>query len=108
MKINELVQQTFVISLLEAIERREHTKKVLADLNLPFEFEDAVQSKTYFIGCAQSHLNVLNKITTFPTLVLEDDVEPFDDNKTIPPIPSDADIIYLKHFDISLRHNLPP
>ena len=44
----------FVISLLEATERRERMTKVLGDLNIPFEFIDAIDGRNFGM-CAHAN-----------------------------------------------------
>ena len=93
--ISSIAKQCFVISLASATKRRRSVEKLLEDMDIDHQIEDAVETKPYYIGCAQSHLNVLEQITELPAMVLEDDVACFEGVDAIPDIPDDADIVYL-------------
>ena len=93
--LSALVKQCFVISLPSASERRRSVGNLLDQLGITHQIVDAVETRPYHIGCAQSHQNVLEQITTLPALVVEDDVTCFEGVTGIPEVPKDADIVYL-------------
>jgi GR25 family glycosyltransferase involved in LPS biosynthesis len=59
-----------------------------------YEGVTGTTSQQGFLGCAQSHYNLLDTATA-PLLVLEDDVVPTEDWYPILEVPEDTDLVYL-------------
>ena len=85
---------TLLINLENAKDRFSKASDVLSKAEQPFTRFEAVKHEIGVVGCALSHLSLLDKIQPL-TMVLEDDIETTAHIKKSIAIPRDADAIYL-------------
>ena len=91
MKINQFVDKIFCINLKHRTDKREFIKKQCSKYKLDVTFFKAIKNKKGWIGCLQSHLNILKiakKERLKKILIIEDDClflqEPSINNKELP------------------------
>lgn len=91
MKINQFVDKIFCINLKHRSDKREFIKKQCSKNKLDITFFKAIENKKGWIGCLQSHLNILKiakKERLKKILIIEDDclflTEPSINQKELP------------------------
>ena len=98
--------QVVWINLDSAVENSKTMQVRLSDKGFKFEFrksariilapEGTVASNAHYVGCAQSHIDILDDVKySTPFLILEDDAEFSDVFSPIINIPDDSDGVYL-------------
>lgn len=93
---------TYVINMDSQPDRLAQVSSRLASLGLTpqrfratsYEGVEGTKSTQGFLGCAQSHYNLLDSVKA-PVLVLEDDVVPTEDWCSFLEVSDDADMVYL-------------
>ena len=79
MEINISKTKTYVISVKDAVLRKQHLEKVMSDLNFTdWSYFDAINVKNrfpYWVGLGLSNMLLL-EAAVYPCIVLEDDVAP--------------------------------
>ena len=77
-------------------DRREFMQRQMESLELKFSFANSVKHASRVIGCAEAHLNILNRpdLRT-PFMILEDDCEFTDRLHYRYALPQEADALYL-------------
>ncbi|MBB5514489.1 hypothetical protein FHS89_000487 [Rubricella aquisinus] len=73
--------------------RRAHMEALLDGLSLTADFTDGATGAHHAEACARAHLGALGG--PLPQIVLENDLALTGDGIALPPLPKDADIIYL-------------
>lgn len=58
-------------------------------------FSEGTTGLPHQLACALAHRKAMNAVRAFPALVLEDDLELAPGAASLPPLPTDADIVYL-------------
>tara|TARA_A100001391_G_scaffold201312_1_gene188023 strand:- start:5579 stop:6172 length:594 start_codon:yes stop_codon:yes gene_type:complete len=87
--------RNIIINLDRDPERLEQSKKVLDNLQIPFERFSAIEHEEGIVGCGLSHKKLLSEIKP-NTLILEDDIERTRAaTNFVFNIPEEADAIYL-------------
>ena len=58
-------------------------------------FSDGISGQAHQLACTLAHRQAMEAVDRWPCLILEDDLELAGDVAEIPPLPEDADIVYL-------------
>ena len=105
MKVDIRKIPIFVISLEDAVERREFMSKQLDELGLVYKFIPAIKADPYPIGIAISHLKTIKQPGLEPPfMVLEDDCLISKNNFPAEyDIPKECDALYLGQSTFGLR-----
>jgi hypothetical protein len=86
----------FVINAEDRPDRREFMQRQMDALDLPFSFVPGVKHTSRVIGCAQAHLNILDRSDlAAPFVIFEDDCEFTDALRYRYVLPREADALYL-------------
>ena len=86
---------TSVVSRPSDTERREHLREKLSQLKLNWVFADRQENLSPQQSVAVAHAEVFDGASDLPFLICDGDAELVTDNMVLPPLPEDADIVYL-------------
>ena len=90
------IRETIVINPPHLTARRAASQTLCETLGLNWmRFSEGVSGLPHQIACTLAHRRAMNAITEFPGLILEDDLDLIGDRALLPPLPADADIVYL-------------
>jgi len=96
MQLADAVTQTIVINPPAFPKRRAAAIALCEATQLSnVLFSDGSSGLPHQLACTRAHRKALETIQLWPSLVLEDDLQLSSNASALPPLPSDADIIYL-------------
>ena len=94
--LSAAVAETIIINPPHLSNRRLASETLCGTIGLrQVRFSEGVSGLPHQQACALAHRKAMQAVADLPCLILEDDLELAGETATIPPLPPDADIVYL-------------
>lgn len=95
-ELKDAVCEAIVINPAQFTQRRAAAELLCDRIGFPrVRFSEGTTGMPHQIACAMAHRTAIESVSTFPSLILEDDLELAGETTTLPAVPQDADIVYL-------------
>lgn len=95
-ELRDIVAETIVINPPQFPERRAASQALCDAIGLTnLRFSEGTSDLPHQLACALAHRKAMNAVRSWPSLILEDDLELAADGAMLPPVPEDADLVYL-------------
>jgi hypothetical protein len=94
--LNGAVAETIVINPPHFPLRRAASQTLCDSVGFKaVRFSAGTSGLPHYLACALAHRKAMDSITTWPSLILEDDLHLAADTALLPPLPENADLVYL-------------
>ncbi|MFP7675588.1 hypothetical protein ACG74X_19790 [Marivita sp. S0852] len=94
--LKNAVAETIIINPPHLQQRRTSSEALCKAIGLTqVRFSEGTEGLPHQLACALAHRKAMNAVSAWPSLVLEDDLELASGAAVLPPLPENADIVYL-------------
>jgi hypothetical protein len=94
--LGELVAETVIINPAHLTHRRQASERLCERAGLHrMRVSEGTSGLPHQMACTLAHRRAMQSVTDLPCLILEDDLQLTAESATVPPLPADADLVYL-------------
>ena len=91
-----LVAETVIINPAHLTRRRQASEQLCEQAGLHrMRISEGTSGLPHQMACTLAHRRAMQSVTDLPCLILEDDLQLTGESTTMPPLPADADLVYL-------------
>ena len=95
-ELSSAIAETIIINPPHLTERRRSSEELCEAIGVrSVQFSAGTSGLPHQLACALAHRKAMDAVQKFPCLILEDDLELTGHSAFLPPLPGDADIVYL-------------